>query len=59
MKIMIVEDDEDLCSTIEFALKKEGHDVVGVAIDGEMALDIYQAAKNSFTASFVSSVSSW
>ncbi len=42
MKIMIVEDDENLCATVEFALKKEGHDVVGIAMDGESALDIYR-----------------
>ena len=42
MKIMIVEDDENLCSTVEFALKKEGHDVVGIAMDGESALEIYR-----------------
>ena len=42
MKILIVEDDENLCSTVEFALKKEGHDVVGMAMDGEVALDIYR-----------------
>ena len=42
MKIMIVEDDENLCSTMEFALKRVGHDVVGMAIDGEEALNVYR-----------------
>ena len=42
MKVMIVEDDENLCSTIEFALTKNGHEVVGIALDGEEALEKYK-----------------
>ena len=45
MRIMIIEDDEELCSTLEFGLKKAGQEVVGIAHDGEEALDKYKALK--------------
>ena len=44
MKVLIVEDDEDLCATIEFALKKNGYEVVGIATDGKMAIEKYEEA---------------
>ena len=42
MRIMLVEDDENVCLTMEFALKKVGHDIVGMANDGEAALNVYR-----------------
>jgi len=44
VKILVVEDDDNLLSTLEYNLQKEGYDVV-TAIDGAQALDIARSEK--------------